>query len=104
MSRRIDRLACGAEATGPSAISLGALTELRRTVESLAKVAGITDKATDVKVGLQVTNTGTCSDQIALRLMERLNGNPRFRIICVSYSIELDRGQNRSHVGRIGEV
>jgi len=48
VSRRIDRLACDAEATGPSAISLGALAELRRTVESLAKVAGITDKAADL--------------------------------------------------------
>jgi hypothetical protein len=84
VSCRIDRLACDAEATGPSAISLGALAELRRTVESLAKVAGITDKAADVKVGLQVNNTGTSSDQIGLRLMERLNGNPEARAALAS--------------------
>src|SRR5829696_1344607 len=84
VSRRIDRLACDAEATGPSAISLGALAELRRTVESLAKVAGITDKAADVKVGLQVNNTGTSSDRIALRLMARLNANPEARAALAS--------------------
>lgn len=79
MSQRIDKLACDAEQMGPSAISLGALAELRRTVESLAKVAGITDKAADVKVGVQVNSNGQSGDQVALRLLERLDGNPEAR-------------------------
>jgi hypothetical protein len=55
VSRRIDQLASEAEGMGPSAISLGALAELRRTVESLAKVAGITDRAADVKLACRST-------------------------------------------------
>ena len=79
MSQRVDQLASEAEGVGPSAISLGAHAELRRTVESLAKVAGITDRASDVKVGVQVNTAGPSSDQVAHRLLERLNGNPEAR-------------------------
>jgi hypothetical protein len=57
VSQHVDQLASETEGMGPSAISLGALAELRRTVESLAKVAGITDRA-DVKVGVQVNTAG----------------------------------------------
>jgi hypothetical protein len=78
VSQHVDQLASETEGMGPSAISLGALAELRRTVESLAKVAGITDRA-DVKVGVQVNTAGPSSDQVAHRLLECLNGNPEAR-------------------------
>lgn len=79
ISTRVDALASKAERSGPSAISLGALSELRRSVESLAKVAGITDKAAEVKLGLQINNTIPTGDEVAHRLMARLNGNAEAR-------------------------
>src|SRR3954451_7823437 len=49
ISARVDRVAQRAEGTGPDAITLGALSELRKSVESLARVAGVTDKAPEVR-------------------------------------------------------
>ena len=93
VSQRIDQLASEAEGTGPSAISLGALAELRRTVESLAKVAGITEKPADVKVGVQVS-TSPSSDPVAHRLLERLNGNPEARAaLAIALMAESEPGE-----------